>query len=114
MCHLLIVFSLVCANGDIRLSGGVNDNEGLVEICYNATWGQCVTTCGDPLMLMLPADNLDFHQLVCFKSLKKFISNSYPVFSCMVLSISHRSNCIFLPWPGEWDHLAGQCSVYWQ
>ena len=39
MCHLLIIFSLVCANGDIRLSGGVNDYEGLVEICYNATWG---------------------------------------------------------------------------
>ena len=30
---------IVCANGDIRLRGGVNDAEGRVEICYNATWG---------------------------------------------------------------------------
>ena len=29
----------VCANGDIRLSGGGDDAEGRVEICYNATWG---------------------------------------------------------------------------
>ena len=38
-CVTFSCFLLVCANGDIRLSGGVNDNEGLVEICYNATWG---------------------------------------------------------------------------
>ena len=36
---MYIVFSSVCANGDIRLRGGVNDTEGRVEICYNSTWG---------------------------------------------------------------------------
>ena len=30
---------LGCANGDIRLRGGVSDTEGQVEICYNSTWG---------------------------------------------------------------------------
>ena len=30
---------LGCANGDIRLRGGVSDTEGRVEICYNSTWG---------------------------------------------------------------------------
>ena len=34
-----LCFFIACANGDIRLSGGVNDTEGRVEICYNATWG---------------------------------------------------------------------------
>ena len=34
-----VFLHIVCANGDIRLSGGVSDTEGRVEICYNATWG---------------------------------------------------------------------------
>ena len=35
-----MLFDIACANGDIRLRGdGVNDTEGQVEICYNATWG---------------------------------------------------------------------------
>lgn len=33
-----------CADGDIRLSGGSNSREGLVEICVNNRWG---TICGD-------------------------------------------------------------------
>lgn len=33
-----------CADGDIRLSGGSNRREGLVEICINNRWG---TICGD-------------------------------------------------------------------
>ena len=36
---LYVLFHIVCANGDIRLSGGGDDAEGRVEICYNATWG---------------------------------------------------------------------------
>ena len=35
---------LVCENGDIRLSGGRNASEGLVEICSNGVWG---TVCDD-------------------------------------------------------------------
>ena len=35
----IVLHSIVCANGDIRLSGSANDAEGRVEICYNATWG---------------------------------------------------------------------------
>ena len=34
----------VCSNGDIRLSGGRNGTEGLVEICSGSTWG---TVCDD-------------------------------------------------------------------
>ena len=28
-----------CNNGDIRLVGGINEEEGRVEICYNKIWG---------------------------------------------------------------------------
>ena len=28
-----------CANGDVRLAGGVNELEGRVEMCYNKFWG---------------------------------------------------------------------------
>ncbi len=37
-------FSLVCYNGQIRLSGGSNGNEGTVEVCYSGAWG---TVCDD-------------------------------------------------------------------
>ena len=49
MAKCMFMCSSVCANGDIRLCGGVNgdirlcggvnDTEGRVEICYNSTWG---------------------------------------------------------------------------
>lgn len=28
-----------CADGDVRLAGGVNEFEGRVEMCYNKFWG---------------------------------------------------------------------------
>ena len=28
-----------CSNGDVRLTGGHSDSEGLVEICINNAWG---------------------------------------------------------------------------
>ena len=34
----------MCENGDIRLSGGDNATEGLVEVCSNGSWG---TVCDD-------------------------------------------------------------------
>ena len=28
-----------CNNGDVRLVGGINEEQGRVEICYNKIWG---------------------------------------------------------------------------
>ena len=28
-----------CTTGDVRLPGGVGDEEGRVEVCYNHVWG---------------------------------------------------------------------------
>ena len=39
MGRCMLICSSVCANGDIRLRGGMNDTEGRVEVCYNSTWG---------------------------------------------------------------------------
>lgn len=32
-------YDLSCANGDVRLIGGINQAEGRVEMCYNRFWG---------------------------------------------------------------------------
>lgn len=54
----IVLFYIVCANGDIRLIGGGDDTEGRVEICYNATWGtvcdnMCVATNADVICRQL-------------------------------------------------------------
>ena len=33
------VFHSACMDGDVRLVGGVTDNEGTVEVCLNNAWG---------------------------------------------------------------------------
>ena len=33
------MFSLVCTDGDVRLTGGRVDNEGTVEVCLDSLWG---------------------------------------------------------------------------
>ena len=33
------MFCSVCTDGDVRLSGGLNENEGTVEICFDNLWG---------------------------------------------------------------------------
>ena len=33
-----------CTNGDIRLSGGLSSNEGIIELCIDGVWGGL---CGD-------------------------------------------------------------------
>lgn len=35
----LLLCSVLCANGELRLMGGSTDMEGRVEICINETWG---------------------------------------------------------------------------
>ena len=40
----MLLFLIVCTNGDIRLIGGSNSYEGRVEICNNNAWG---TVCDD-------------------------------------------------------------------
>ena len=40
--HILksITYGLIgCATGEVRLAGGLNSNEGRVEICLNNEWG---------------------------------------------------------------------------
>ena len=36
---LSILLTVVCQNGQLRLSGGSNDLEGRLELCWNETWG---------------------------------------------------------------------------
>ena len=35
----LLYFLTVCSDGDVRLLGSLQSNEGRVEICFNETWG---------------------------------------------------------------------------
>ena len=35
----IIVFEVICQNGDIRLVNGTTAFQGRVEICWNETWG---------------------------------------------------------------------------
>lgn len=39
-----IFYIEVCLNGDIRLQGGADDQEGRVELCHSGVWG---TVCSD-------------------------------------------------------------------
>lgn len=41
---MIIVFTDVCSNGDIRLIGGTSALEGRVEVCDDHAWG---TVCDD-------------------------------------------------------------------
>ena len=36
---LILLYTVLCHNGDIRLVNGATAFEGRVEICWNETWG---------------------------------------------------------------------------
>ena len=42
--YLVVSYTVVCANGDLRLAGSTVAGQGRVEICINETWG---TICDD-------------------------------------------------------------------
>ena len=102
---------LGCANGDIRLRGGVSDTEGRVEICYNSTWGTVCDNMWGPTNAGVACRQLGFSSTGI-----SVIINLQWVTKKMEMSISHRSNTIFLSlfWPGSWIHLARRCSMYRQ
>ena len=52
--------SLGCADGSIRLRGGVNDTEGQVEICYNSTWGTVCDNMWGPINAGVACRQLGF------------------------------------------------------
>ena len=56
----IVLLYIVCANGDIRLSGGGDDAEGRVEICYNATWGTVCDNMWGPINADVACGQLGF------------------------------------------------------
>ena len=57
---LIVFLYIACANGDIRLSGGGDDTEGGVEICYNATWGTVCDNMWGPINADVTCRQLGF------------------------------------------------------
>ena len=51
-----------CENGDIRLTGGVTQFEGRVELCWNNVWR---TVCDDSLLNATMADLRGFSSVIC-------------------------------------------------
>ena len=71
------MFPLVCADGDIRLSGGVDDNEGLVEICYNATWGTVCDNMWEPINANVACRQLGFPSTGMSQVIQEIYQYSY-------------------------------------
>ena len=51
---------LGCADGSIRLRGGMNGTEGRVEICYNSTWGTVCDNMWGPINAGVACRQLGF------------------------------------------------------
>ena len=79
-----------CANGDIRLVGGVSPLEGRVEVCWNKTWG---TVCDGSWEVT--DGNVACKQLG-FSKLSRFLSHSQSSYVCIYSDVNKcfSSYCI--------------------
>lgn len=117
--YIAQVQNRLCEDGDVRLSGGGKESEGLVEICVNNRWG---TVCGDGnsdwgndeaavVCHQLGYDLAETSKLpwqcVCVNSLTMFGESQLVRFLVIEFLNSCRSSCCTSRWfrSGYWTHL---------
>ena len=106
----IFILNLACANGDLRLVGGANAREGRVEFCNNNVWG---TVCDD--LWGTPDANVVCRQLG-FSPTGKFdlryiiLVLGFNTFFAFPRQPGYRPSPV---WPGNRNHLAGQCQLCW-